>query len=176
MGFKKVFIGTIFTMLDFRLQGLDILPDMIGYIFIFIGLTEVLHLNSKFRIARLISLLFIFLSIPDIYVNSSNTNQHSFFFFIPITYVELILLTTVTVIISLIYAYFLFIGIKENAETINHIDLANKAKLSFILAVIVNLSFIFVLIIPLFFIPFFLVIIVTLIIQLSTLSIASNCL
>jgi len=82
----------------------------------------------------------------------------------------------VTVIISLIYAYFLFIGIKENAETINHIDLANKAKLSFILAVIVNLSFIFVLIIPLFFIPFFLVIIVTLIIQLSTLSIASNCL
>ncbi|QVK17292.1 hypothetical protein KHQ81_10550 [Mycoplasmatota bacterium] len=163
MGFKKIFIGTILILLDFRIQGLNIIPDIIGYILIFIGLSEIIHLNSKFAVARIMSIILILFSIPDIY--SINTESPSgLFYFINI----------ITSIIYLIYSYSLYIGIKENAEGINNEDLANKAQLSCILAVVSCLSGIIVLINPFFMIPLLILVIVTLVIQLLTLSMAKD--
>lgn len=37
---KKIFIGLIFLFLDLNLQGINLMPSFVGYIFIFLGLDE----------------------------------------------------------------------------------------------------------------------------------------
>lgn len=167
MGFKKILIGTLLTMLDFKIQGFDILPDFIGYIIIFIGLSEIVHLNSKFANARFISLILMVLSILDIFQIKDRLTFNTLSLMISTIF------NFSTVIIYLIYSYCLFIGIKENAEKISDSNLAEKAQLSWILTIVLSLSGVIILFTPLYFIPFILVII-TLIVQLLTLSMAES--
>jgi hypothetical protein len=66
MTFIKLFWGLLF-MFDFRLQGFDILPDIIGYILIFSALGNLIQRNDNFKKAREMSIPLIFLSIFNIY-------------------------------------------------------------------------------------------------------------
>ena len=46
-GFDKLFWGFLFVMIDFRIQGFDIIPDVIGYILFAVGF-HMLAVNSTF--------------------------------------------------------------------------------------------------------------------------------
>jgi len=51
LGFGKIFWGFLFFF-DFRIQGFDILPDIIGYWLIYIGLKELVSMSSHFAAAQ----------------------------------------------------------------------------------------------------------------------------
>ncbi|QVK17293.1 hypothetical protein KHQ81_10555 [Mycoplasmatota bacterium] len=161
MGFKKIFIGTILILQDFKILGLNILPDFIGYIIIFIGLSEIIHLSSKFKIAKIMSFILIFLSIPDIY-------------FIPIPFIPYYFFkhTIIYTVIYIIFSYFLFIGIKETATSIHNSNLAKMSLFSWLLAVVSGIGSVIIIINPFFMILIHTFMIVTLVIQLFTLSMA----
>jgi len=65
-GFEKLFWGFLF-LLDFRLQGFDILPDAIGYFLFYSGLEDLMAQNSLFARARMYALPLMALSLFDIY-------------------------------------------------------------------------------------------------------------
>lgn len=51
-GFSKLFWGFLIILLDFRIQGFDILPDIIGYLMIYSGLTQLIYLSEHFKYAK----------------------------------------------------------------------------------------------------------------------------
>lgn len=134
MGFNKIIIGFVF-LFDFRLQGLDILPDFIGYILIFLGLQQIENLHDYFKNAKIFALILIFPSIFTIYEN-------------PGQFIEIII-----TILHLFFIYYLFIGIKQKAEELGYSSLANNANVILILNVIICFGTYLAHIIPLFIIP-----------------------
>lgn len=66
MGFNKLFWGLLF-MIDFRIGGFDILPDIIGYILMLSGLNLLNHENSFFESGKKFTYPLIVLSIFDIF-------------------------------------------------------------------------------------------------------------
>ncbi|PKM49151.1 MAG: hypothetical protein CVV02_17390 [Firmicutes bacterium HGW-Firmicutes-7] len=57
--YKHLFSGFLLVMLDINIGSFDILPDVIGYILVFLGLGE-LHSNTgieSFRVARILSIV-----------------------------------------------------------------------------------------------------------------------
>lgn len=66
MGFKNIYWGILFFF-DFRLQHIDILPDIIGYLLISQGLEKLIPYNKHFAQAKKYCLPLAFLAIFDIY-------------------------------------------------------------------------------------------------------------
>jgi len=66
LGFSNIYWGFLFFF-DFRIQGFDILPDVIGYWLIYKGLNELVSNNSHFTEAKKYSVILGFLSVFDIY-------------------------------------------------------------------------------------------------------------
>lgn len=64
MAFEIIYWGLLFWF-DFRIQGFDILPDIIGYIMIFQGLKKLAEHHDYFRKAGTFALVLIFISIFD---------------------------------------------------------------------------------------------------------------
>ncbi len=171
MGFKKIFLGIIF-LFDFRFNGIDIIPDFIGFILIFLGLSEICKLHEKFNTAKTLSLVLIFISIPDIY-NSPTTytsaqealaNVNPLLFLFGIVYT----------ILYLFFMYYLFTGIRDVAMERNNNILANRANLTWILVFINSIGtyLIFILFFPLLVILLILFSIFVFILQLMTVYLA----
>lgn len=118
MGFRLLFWGILF-LFSFRIQGIDILPNMIGYLFIFNGLKDLLEENDHFVVARKFCLPLIVLSVFEIY---QKPNHSSGIHFHPL----LSLIGLVSVILLLFLFYHICQGMKEWAlEELNH-ELAEK--------------------------------------------------
>ncbi len=66
--FQRIFIGLLLVFLDFRIQYVDILPDFIGYIFIFRALDTLARQHPCFSRARPFALALIFLSVTSLVV------------------------------------------------------------------------------------------------------------
>jgi hypothetical protein len=61
-------IGFIFVLFDLRINGFDIiLPDFLGYIFVFLALRPLETVNRSFYNAGRLSFLQIFISLPDFF-------------------------------------------------------------------------------------------------------------
>jgi hypothetical protein len=128
--FKKILIGVIFITFNFRISGVSILPDFIGYILIFSGLSGVTHLSPKFEKAKSLAFLLIFLSIPSVYEVSVEFDRVSSFSEIGAWYVILLILSLITSILFLMLAYNLYIGLHEIATSKQMHYLADKSRLA----------------------------------------------
>lgn len=122
-GFTKLFWGFIFIMISFRIQGVDILPDIVGYL-LFASAFKNLELSSTcFNTASKYNIPMIILSIFSIYqspVQGQGVQLGSLgLFTIPIAIASFIL--------NLLIIYNLFMGIKEMAEKRQESDLASDA-------------------------------------------------
>jgi hypothetical protein len=63
----SIFWGLLFIVLDIRINTIDlILPDFIGYILIFTGLTLLAPEHGSFRKARVFAVVMFFVSIPSL--------------------------------------------------------------------------------------------------------------
>lgn len=120
MGFGLIFWGILF-LFSFRIQGFDILPDIIGYILIFNGLKALLDKSDHFVTARKFCLPLIILSIFDIYQKPNHTSG---IHFNPI----LSLIGLVSIILLLFLFYYICQGMKEWARENSNHELAEKTE------------------------------------------------
>lgn len=155
-GFKKLFWGVFFIMLSFRIQGFDILPDVLGYIFLASGFSALSSSSDYFRSAAKFNIPMIFLSLLSIYQGTAQNGQVNFGPFgllgIPIAIASFIL--------NLLVFYNMFIGIQDMANKQELYPLAQEAEkrwnqykwlqiamiLSFILFFIPPLAFIYLIV------------------------------
>jgi hypothetical protein len=123
-GLNKLYWGFIFIMLSFRIQGLDILPDIVGYLFFASGFAELASSSTYFNIAAKYNIPLIILSVFSIYqtpVQGGGINLGSLgIFSIPIGIVSFVL--------NLLVVYNLFMGIKDMAEKREEFDLVKDAN------------------------------------------------
>lgn len=133
MVYKKLFWGFIF-LFDFRIAGIDIMPDMIGFILFFQGLTMLEERNGYFGKAKRFAFPMIFISILDIYQVTVPINQ--------LGNISIgvfgILFGLITAIISMVMVYNICFGIIDEARLINDFDLESKALSRWKLYVISN--------------------------------------
>jgi hypothetical protein len=61
--FMQIFWGFLFVFLDFTFDGIDLIPDFVGYIFIVIGLRSLSSLSLHFTHAKISAIILFFLSL-----------------------------------------------------------------------------------------------------------------
>lgn len=66
-GLQLTFWGLLFTVINIRIQGFDIVPDIVGYVMIIIGLGRIEKYEEKFASAKKISYLLAVLALLNIY-------------------------------------------------------------------------------------------------------------
>ncbi|MEL7654754.1 MAG: hypothetical protein AAGU75_02470 [Bacillota bacterium] len=66
-GLQLAFWGLLFTVINIRIQGFDIVPDIIGYIMIIIGLGRIEKYEEKFNSAKKISYVLAVMALVSIY-------------------------------------------------------------------------------------------------------------
>ncbi len=111
-------------MVDFRIQGFDILPDIIGYILFAIGLGMLLPNSDYFSKARTLTFPMIILSAFTIYERPAQGGGIQVNALYPFT----ILIGIASIILSLFVIYNLFMGIREMAAHSNQMDIQAEAE------------------------------------------------
>lgn len=66
-GLKLAFWGLLFTAINIRISGFDLVPDVIGYIMVIIGLSRIERYDANFSKAKKISYLLAALALINIY-------------------------------------------------------------------------------------------------------------
>jgi hypothetical protein len=123
MGYKKLFWGFIF-LFDFRISGFDVVPDFIGYILFYSGLTMLEEKNDYFRKAKRFAFPMIFISVLDLYqvpMQINNTGSSSLG-------ILSILVGFLTTIVGLLMVYNICLGIANEAQLIDNLGLESKAN------------------------------------------------
>jgi len=119
-GFDKLYYGFIFIMLSFRIQGIDILPDVIGYILFAYGFSFLSINNYYFEKASKYNVPMIILSIFSIYQKPATDPGFHLGSF---GYLG-ILITIVSFVLNLLIVYNLFMGIKDMADVKGNPDIS----------------------------------------------------
>ena len=169
-GFTKLLWGFVF-LFDFRLNGIDILPDPIGYLLIFLGMTSLMVFFKEFINVRWIAFVLIFTSIPSVVqeqgiaINSSSGLQLGQGYF---------LVMIITTIASLILLYTIFMGISHKATEHGLYDLASLSKTTWILTLILTLSLYIVMAMLFLAIPLIILGLVNFVLQLVVINRARN--
>jgi hypothetical protein len=123
-GFNKFYWGFFFIMIDFRLQGVDVLPDIIGYCLFATGFSILASRSSCFEKARSLNMIMIILSILQIYERPAQGSGINFGALGPVGFIIGIAAT----ILSLFVIYNLFMGIKDMASLQGQINIREEAE------------------------------------------------
>src|SRR6185503_7701799 len=76
VGFMRIFWGLLFVALDIRFSPVDfLLPDFIGYILIVSGLGLLVQHHQWFRIARVLAIILIFVSLTSLVEAGMDSKQ-----------------------------------------------------------------------------------------------------
>ncbi len=123
-GLNKIFWGFLFIMLDFKIQGFDILPDIIGYILFALGFSALAAGSEYFKKAGKFNILLIIFSIFSIYEKpAQSTGVH-----IDTLGVFGILVGIVVIVLNLLVMYNLFMGVGELASRQGRHDLSEESE------------------------------------------------
>ncbi|NLB43071.1 MAG: hypothetical protein GX815_12630, partial [Clostridiales bacterium] len=109
--FRNFYFGFLFVMIDFRVNGFDILPDIVGYIFFVVGLSSLLNMSEHFSKARIFHVIMLIISIFSIYERPAQDGVYISTDFLPGLLIGIAIL-----IIELFAFYHLFMGIKQWAN------------------------------------------------------------
>lgn len=176
-GFGSIFWGFLF-MFDIRIQGVDLLPNFIGYMFMYSGLGNLSFYNPEFAIARKFSVPLIILSLLSLYQVQKPLSQMSMD---PLSLVFFIL-SLVSTVLDLLLVYHLCRGIIILAEERSHDSLEELAqrrwRFYFLFKVILNVWLALSIIVPFLaavgFIPLFILSIAILAIMMSLMKTAQS--
>lgn len=122
--FDKFYWGFFFILIDFRLNGFDIIPDIIGFILFAIGFNMLVDSSQYFMKARNFNIPMILLSIFSIYEKPAQGNgiQLGQFGLLGV------LLGIVAMILCLVVVYNLFMGVKDLAGSKGQMDIYSEAQ------------------------------------------------
>jgi len=147
--FNKLYWGFLFIMVDFKLQGFDIFPDMIGYLFFAAGFSMLVLNSEYFKKAGRFNIGMILLSIFSIYEPPAQGGG------IQLGPLGLfgILIGILSMVLSLLVVYNLFMGIKEMSTVSGRADIYEESDTKWrqflALQLAVLLSFVLIFIPPL---------------------------
>jgi hypothetical protein len=147
-GFGKLYWGILFIMIDFRLQGFDVLPDIIGYILFAIGFGILVSNSEYFEKARNFNIPMIILSLFSVYEKPAQGGGG-----IQIGSLGAfgILIGIASIILGLLVMYNLFMGIKDLAvqkEQVGFCEEADKRWNQYLLLQIAGLLAMVLIFIP----------------------------
>jgi len=111
-------------MFDFRINGFDLLPDFIGYLLIFLGLSALVNLNEKFNKAKILSLPLIVISVLDIYQSPVQLNSG----LLEPKAMILSIVGIISIILNILMIYNICIGIEEKAKESGNFVLGTLAR------------------------------------------------
>lgn len=136
-GFSNMFWGFLIILLDFRIDGFDIIPDFIGYWMIYIGLGELSTWNVHFKAARKYVPILGILAVLDSFQFQRPINEFS----LEPMVIGGFILGLVLSVIDLLMVYNICKGISEIAEKSNLTDLSLKAMNRWQLYLYVKIGF-----------------------------------
>ena len=122
-GFGAIFWGFLFKF-DFRIQGLDLLPNIIGYLFMYSGLGSLSSHSSEFGTAKKYSVPLAVLSLFSLYQVQKPVGQ---VIFDPVS-VGLLVVGLITTVLDLILVYHLCLGIVDLAKNQSNDELQDLAR------------------------------------------------
>jgi hypothetical protein len=134
--FSKFYLGFLFVMIDFRLQGVDILPDIIGYWMFAGGLSMLASKSGFFEKARSLNMFMIILSIFQIYERPAQGSGINFGLLGPVGF----LIGIAATILSLIVIYNLFMGIKDMARLQGQTGISEEAEKRWVQYLVLQLA------------------------------------
>lgn len=144
IGLSRLYWGFVFVLLGFKIQGFDILPDVIGYLLFASGFYKLSAYSKYFITASKYNLPMIILSLLSIY-QPQGQNQGVNFGPLGVLGIPIAI---AAVVLNLLVVYNLFNGIKEMSNAEGLFDLAaesdDKWNLYKILQIAILLSFIFI--------------------------------
>ena len=109
-GYKRLFWGMVFIIFDIYLGYINILPDFIGYIFIYSALNILEIQQSMYKKAKIATILLIILTIKNLWQDPGNNIFSGGFYNLG---TGTLLLGTVVTILKLYIFYILCLGIYE---------------------------------------------------------------
>ncbi|KGX89944.1 hypothetical protein [Pontibacillus marinus] len=71
--FSKIFWGYLMTLLEIHIQFIDILPDPIGYLLIFLGIQSIVEKYPIGNKAQVMAAILGVISIPTVFINESGS-------------------------------------------------------------------------------------------------------
>lgn len=119
-GFDKLFWGFLFLFINFRIGGIDILPNFVGYLFFYFGLKDLQDRDYYFLDGKKYAIILGVLSIFTLYDPATNASGYSFS---PVGIIGIIML-----VLDLILVYHVTSGINNLAINLEEFELADKAK------------------------------------------------
>lgn len=174
-GFNKLFWGFFFIMLNFRIQGFDIFPDVVGYLFLASGISNLRFSSERFAQAVPYNYIMIFLSLFSIYqapAQGGGINLGSF----GILGIPLFILSF---IMTLLVMYHVFMGIKDIANQLEQYELAQEAEARWghfkMLQIAFLFSFILIFIPPIAFLYVIVLLIVSFVVMINILGFLRRC-
>ena len=174
-GFSKLYWGFLFIMVDFRIQGFDILPDIIGYIFFAAGFSILAENSAYFKKAGYINIPMIILSAFSIYEKPAQGGG------IQLGPLGLfgILIAIASLVSGLLVVYNLFMGIKEMAEKREQMDIYEEADKRWnqylLLQLAAILAFVLIFIPPLAIVYIFVMFIVSIVLTVIIMQFMKRC-
>lgn len=173
MGYRKLLWGFIFFF-DLRINGFDILPDIIAYVLFYQGLSILEEKNGFFNKAKRFAFPMIFISILDLYQFTVPLNELGSISF----GITSVIFGLIYIVINLLMVYNICLGIEEEARGINNFQLESQAKnawnIYLISSILVFSSILFMGLLQVLFIIVFFVSIISLILMLRLMSAASH--
>ena len=121
---SKFYWGFLFIMVDFRLNGIDLLPDIVGFILFAVGFGLLAAESDYFNQARKLNMVMIILSIFSIYEAPA---QDGGIHIAPDWPLGLII-GICSLVFTLLVVYNLFMGVRELAERAGRHELAAEAE------------------------------------------------
>jgi hypothetical protein len=174
-GLNKLYWGFLFIMISFKIQGFDILPDIVGYLLFASGFSNLASSSSYFSIAARYNIPMIILSFFSIYQSPVQGGGVQLgplgIFSIPLAIASFVL--------NLLVVYNLFMGIKEMAEKQGQSDLAKESDEKWnqykMLQIAILFSFILLLIPPLAIVYIIVLFVISIILAISILGFIKRC-
>jgi hypothetical protein len=124
-GFDKFYWGFLFIMFDFKISGFDILPDVIGYLFLAAGFAALAQSSIHFKNGGHCNIPMIFLSLLSIYEPPA-VSQGQVINFGPFGLLG-IPIAIASIVFGLMTIYYLFMGIKDMAVRKERQDIFEEA-------------------------------------------------
>lgn len=73
--FSKIFWGFILVLVEFHFVAIDVLPDPLGYFFIYVGVHALSKNHAIGKKASFLALLLVFISLPTIFIQNSQVSE-----------------------------------------------------------------------------------------------------
>lgn len=125
--FGKLFWGLLLVLLDFTINGFDILVDLVGYILVVVGLGELASRNRNFQRARPFGIVLLALSVLDLFTQRPSGREADVDVGLFGSAALAVIFSVGLLIVNLLLVYYICSGIADMARGIGDAELAHTA-------------------------------------------------